>query len=117
MDVEARGADRFEHVGHGGLAFEGGVEVVEQSGVGDGDRRVVGERLQDLGAGLVERADVEPTDVDVADPFVLVEERDRHERTDLGVPGDLVVIVGHVGRRIVDEDRGVMFRSGDFVTA
>ena len=30
LHVEAGGADRFQDIGHCGLAFEGGVEVVEQ---------------------------------------------------------------------------------------
>ncbi len=55
LQVETSGADGVEHLGHCGLAFEGGVEVVEQLGVGNRDRRLVGERLEDRCLLLVER--------------------------------------------------------------
>ncbi len=55
LDVESGGADGVEHVGHGGLAFEGGVEVVEEPCVRDGERGLVGERLEDREFGVVER--------------------------------------------------------------
>ncbi len=80
LQIETGGADRVEDVGHRGLAFEGGVEIVEQLGVGHGDGRLVGEGLEDGRLLLVERAHLPPPEVDVADPGVLVEERDRDER-------------------------------------
>ena len=48
LEVGAGGADGVEHVGHRRLAFERGVEIVEELGVGDGDGGLVGECLQDL---------------------------------------------------------------------
>ena len=77
LEVEAGGTDGVKYVGHGRLAFEGGVEVVEQPCVRDGERRLVGERLEDLEFGVVERTHLRPHDVDVADPLGLAEQRNR----------------------------------------
>ncbi len=65
--VEAGRAHRIEDVGHGGLAFEGGVELVEEVGVRDGERRLFGERGQGLELGVVERPDLMAIHVQAAD--------------------------------------------------
>ena len=46
--------DRVEHVGHRPLARQRLVEVVEQLGVADGDRRLLGERIEDAAVAWLE---------------------------------------------------------------
>ena len=106
LQVEPGGTDGVEDVGHRGLAFEGGVEVVEQLGVGNGDGGLVGEGLEDRGLLLVERAHLTSGEVHVADPFVVVEQRNRHARADT-CNAELAVEVGAQFDRsdVVEEQR------------
>ena len=49
-------ADEAQHLGHRGLQRQRRIEVVEQVGVADGDRRLLGEGIEDVGLAFVERA-------------------------------------------------------------
>ena len=73
LQVEPGLADGVEDVGHCGLAFEGGVEVVEQLGVRDGDGCLVGECLHDRRDFRIERSHLVAGQIEVADPFVVEE--------------------------------------------
>ena len=71
LHVETRRADGVEHLGHGCLAFQRCVEVVEQLGIGDCDDCLLGERLQRGCVVIVERANLVAYDVEIADPLRL----------------------------------------------
>ena len=58
LNIEPGGADCFEHVSHRALAFKRGVEIVEQLGVGDSNRRMVGEDLDDASVARIEWANL-----------------------------------------------------------
>ena len=55
LGIEPSRADGVEHVGHRSLACQRLVQIIEQLGVADGDRRLFRERVQDAGFPLVER--------------------------------------------------------------
>ncbi len=107
LQIQSSGADGVEHVGHRCLALERRVEVVEQTGVLDRNRRLVGEGLQDRCLLLVERPNLEASDVDVADPLTLAEQWNRGEGTHPG--GQDLVGERHTGSdgddEVVHEER------------
>ena len=76
--IGARGADGVEQLGHRLLPRERLGQVVEQTGVGDGDDGLVGERLQDGACARGERPDLASGQVEVAEMPALPHERDDH---------------------------------------
>ena len=110
LDVEAGRADRFEHVAHRRLAFECPVEIVEQIGVGDGDRRLIGEGLQDRQLRRLEGANLEPADVDAPDPVAVVDECNSRPASDSELLGKRVQDWIVDRSEIVDADRGMSGR-------
>ena len=83
LQVGAGRAHGVEHVGHRALSVERVVEIVEQAGVGDRDRRLIGERLEHRGEPGIERPNGAAADEQVADPGAFVEEGDRCPATDV----------------------------------
>ncbi len=73
LQVEGRAADDLEHVGGGGLLLQRLAQLVEQSGILDGDDRLGGEALDQLDLLVGERAHLLPIDDENADqlPFLL----------------------------------------------
>ena len=85
LQVRASRAHRVEHVGHCRLSFERGVEVVEQTGVDDGDGRLVSERLKNWRQGAIEGTGLVAHEREVADPHAVENEGDVHQDCDPGV--------------------------------
>ncbi len=65
------GTDQPEHFGHRRLQLQCLFQVVEEPRVADGDRGLVGERLQDRRLLLVEGSDLGAAEVDLADPLAV----------------------------------------------
>ena len=99
-------ADQRQHLAGRGLELQCFLEVVEQSGVAYGDRRLVGEGLQDRSLLLVERPDLGAAEVDLADPLTVDRERHARARAHVGLAEELgATIVEGLGRAILEERR------------
>ena len=103
IEIARRRADDPHDVGTRGLVLQCGVEIVEQLRIGDRDGGLVGKGLQHGRLLRIERSNLLAVEVEVADPFGTVEQRNADERPDVelrerGEPGH---VVGHV----VDQDR------------
>src|SRR5262249_7969285 len=76
LQVESRAADDLEHVGGSGLLLQRFAQLVEQSGVLDGDDRLGGEILDQLDLLVGEGADLLAVDADSPDQLLILQHRD-----------------------------------------
>ena len=72
LEIEGRAADDLEHVGGGSLLLQRFAQLVEQTGVLDGDDGLAGEILDQLDLLLGERPDLLAVDGDSADQRIVL---------------------------------------------
>ena len=85
-------AQRPLGVGPPGDLRPGSLERLDQPGVGDGDRGLVGQRAEQGRAGGIERVRAVAVDGDRADRHVAVDERRRDDRPDAGLANERVAL-------------------------
>src|SRR5262249_61257365 len=76
VQIEGRSADDLEHVGGGGLLLERLAQLVEQTGVFDGDDGLAGEIADKLDLLASERSDLLAVDNNGANQLVFFDHRD-----------------------------------------
>src|SRR5262249_17132582 len=79
FEIEGRAADDLEHVSSGGLLLQGLAQLVEQTGVFDGDDGLGGKIADQLDLLVGERSDLLAVDGDRAYQLVLLEHRDHKQ--------------------------------------
>src|SRR5262245_6724540 len=76
LQIEGRSADDLEHVGGGGLLLERLAQLVEQTGVFDGDDRLLRKIAYQLDLFLAERPHLLAVNADDADRLIFLDHRD-----------------------------------------
>src|SRR5262245_4360826 len=79
LEIECRPADHLEHVGSGGLLLEGLAQLVEESGILDGDDGLFSEIAHELDLLVGERIHLFAVDRYRADDLVVLQHRDEND--------------------------------------
>src|SRR5262245_41653632 len=67
LQIESRATDDLKHIGGGGLLLQAFTQLIEQSGILDGDDGLIGEALDQIDLPVGERPDLLAKEVEGAD--------------------------------------------------
>src|SRR5262249_58947539 len=116
LKIEGRAADDLEHVGGGGLLLQRFAQLVEQTGVLDGDHGLGGKVRHQLDMLACERPDLLAIDVDCADQLIVLKHWHGDYRPIASEVdgGDYIWITLDVGLRCLDVgDVGYLLCDGE----